>query len=121
MIRLLALLLAVSAGAQTLPEQPDNPADSEVAEYLDQQIRKNRIVNDSIDTPKIATDAVSAPKILAGAVDTNKIAAGSINTTKMLQGVQQTNKIVCRRDDGSFGQCLAGSIINSDCSCVNWQ
>ena len=38
---LLLLFLASGAWGQTLPEQVKDPATSEVAEYLDQQIRKN--------------------------------------------------------------------------------
>lgn len=78
------------------------------------------IPDSSVETAKIKVGAINTHKLAAAAVDTIKIAAQSINTTKMVRSEPETNKILCMRDDGALGKCLAGSIINADCRCVNF-
>lgn len=71
----------------------------------------------AVDTNRLNRDAVVTAKILDANVTLAKLASASVDTTKLLGGATDTNKIACIRGNGSFGKCLAGSIINSDCAC----
>ena len=90
------------------------------AKMADEAVTTAKLADSSVTSAKIAALNVTAAKIDALAVDTTKINIQSINTTKMVRGTPETNKIVCHRDDGSFGHCMAGSQINSDCRCISF-